>query len=222
MSDHWTHMRSKIACQNEIQYLWDREVYEYSTEAESRTRTGHPIDLKWVAANKSSDRAPHYRSHLVQSKVRHKRVEQIFSAAPPLETLPVLLCVACQEDVFHVEDPFCSGNCKKTMYGTLETAAGGFSRIVASPCHFFHEACNPTSWCTVMISSKWAEVTGKTCTEFVAWYNAVCKSGLGVVTGSHNQLLGQNIDISTVVNQVRARPATFLACLKALGPNVRV
>ena len=27
----------KIARQEEIQYLWDREVYEYSTEAESRT-----------------------------------------------------------------------------------------------------------------------------------------------------------------------------------------
>ena len=39
------------------------------------------------------------------TEVRHKGVEPIFSAAPPLETLRVLLCVACQEDVFRVEDP---------------------------------------------------------------------------------------------------------------------
>ena len=35
-----------------------------------------------------------------------KGVEPIFSATPPLETLRVLLSVACQEDVFRVEDPF--------------------------------------------------------------------------------------------------------------------
>ena len=40
------------------------------------------------------------------TEVRHKGVEPIFSARPPLETLRVLLCVACQEDVFRVEDPF--------------------------------------------------------------------------------------------------------------------
>ena len=32
--------------------------------------------------------------------------EPIFSATPPLETLRVLHSVACQGDVFHVEDPF--------------------------------------------------------------------------------------------------------------------
>ena len=35
-----------------------------------------------------------------------QRVETIFSATPPLEILRVPLCVACQEDVFRVEDPF--------------------------------------------------------------------------------------------------------------------
>ena len=42
----------------------------------------------------------------VCTEVRHKGVEPIFSATPPLETLRVLLCVACQDDVFRVEDPF--------------------------------------------------------------------------------------------------------------------
>ena len=35
-----------------------------------------------------------------------KGSSQIFSATPPLETLRILLSVACQEDVFRVKDPF--------------------------------------------------------------------------------------------------------------------
>ena len=98
----------KIVRQKEIQYLWDCEVYEYSTEAESRTRTGRiPVGLEWVDTNKGGAEAPRYRSRLVCTEVRHKGVEPIFSATPLLlETLRVLLGVACQEDVFHVEDPF--------------------------------------------------------------------------------------------------------------------
>ena len=97
----------KAARQKEIQYLWDMKVYEYSTEAESRARTGRkPVGLKWIDTNKGSAEAPRYRSRLVCPEVRHKGVEPIFSATPPLETLRILLCVACQEDVFRVEHPF--------------------------------------------------------------------------------------------------------------------
>ena len=39
------------------------------------------------------------------TEARHKGVEPIFSAKPPLETLRILVGVACQEDVFQVEDP---------------------------------------------------------------------------------------------------------------------
>ena len=42
----------------------------------------------------------------VHTEVRHKAVESNFSATTPLETLRVLISVACQEDVFRVEDPF--------------------------------------------------------------------------------------------------------------------
>ena len=38
--------------------------------------------------------------------LRHTGVEPIFSATPSSEPLRVLLSVACQEDVFQVEDPF--------------------------------------------------------------------------------------------------------------------
>ena len=177
----------EIAREKEIKYLWDMEVYEYSTEAEATARTGrNPVGLKWIDTNKGSAETPRYRSCLVCTELRHKGVEPIFSATLPLETLRVLLTVACQEDVFPVEDPFListadvsrahfyadavrdvyvllpdedpnekqSGVCgklRKTMYGSLDAAqrwgehyaqvleAGGFSRGVASPCHFFRE-----------------------------------------------------------------------------------
>ena len=75
----------------EIKYLWDMEVYEYSTEAEARARTGrNPVGLKWIDTNKGAE-APRYRSRLVCTDVRHEGVEPIFSATPPLETLRVLL-----------------------------------------------------------------------------------------------------------------------------------
>ena len=176
----------KTAREKEIKYLWDMEVYEYSTKAEALARKGrNPVGLKWIDTNKRSAEAARYRSRLVCAEVRHKIFEPIFSATPPLETLRILLGVACQEDVFQVEDPFLisiadvsrahfyadavrdvyvrvpdedpkakqpgvCGKLRKTMYGSLDAAqrwgehyaqfweAGGFSRGVASPCHFFH------------------------------------------------------------------------------------
>ena len=46
------------------------------------------------------------RSRLVCTEVPHKGVEPILSATPPLEALRILLCVACQEEISRVEDPF--------------------------------------------------------------------------------------------------------------------
>ena len=97
----------KNACEKETKYLWNMEVYEYSTEPEARARTGRKsVGLKWIDTNKGSAEAPRNRSRLVCTEVRHKGVEPIFSATTPLETLRVLISVACQEDVFRVEDPF--------------------------------------------------------------------------------------------------------------------
>ena len=48
----------KAARQKEIQCLWDMEVYEYSTEAESRAPTGrNPVGLEWIDTNKGSAKA---------------------------------------------------------------------------------------------------------------------------------------------------------------------
>ena len=79
----------EAARQKEIQRSWDR-VYE------------------WIVTKKGSAEAPRYRSRLVCTEVRHEGVEPIFSDTPPLETLRVLLGVACQEDVFRFEDLFLS------------------------------------------------------------------------------------------------------------------
>ena len=97
----------KTAREEEIKHLWDMEVYEYSTEAEARARTGrNPVGLKWIDTNEGSAKAPRYCLRLVRTEVRHKGVEPIFSATPPLEKLRILLGVTCQEDVIQVEDLF--------------------------------------------------------------------------------------------------------------------
>ena len=63
----------KNALEKEIKYLWDMEVYEYSTETEAPARTGRdPVGLKCIDTNKGSAQAPRYRSRLVCSGVRQK------------------------------------------------------------------------------------------------------------------------------------------------------
>ena len=97
----------------EMQYLWDREVYEYATKPEARSRMGrNPVGLKLIDANKGSTDARRYRSRLVCTEVRHKGFEKIFSATPPLEAPRVLHCVLCQEEVFRVEDPPLDFSCR--------------------------------------------------------------------------------------------------------------
>ena len=91
----------KTARQKEMQYLWDREVYEYATEGEARARTGrNPVRLKWIDTNKGSAEAPRHRTCLVCTEVRHEGVEPFFSATPPF----TLCCVLGR--LFRVEDPF--------------------------------------------------------------------------------------------------------------------
>ena len=259
----------KAARQKEIQYLWNTEVSEYSTEAESRARTErNPVGLKWIDANKGSAEAPRYRSRLVCTEVHHKGVEPIFSATPPLETLRVLLCVACQEDVVRVEDPFLisiadvsrahfyadavrdvyvrlpdedpktkqpsvCGKLRKTMCGSLKAAqrwgehyaqvleTGGFSRGVASPCHFFPPRLGDVhSGARRCFFHSGPTGGAKACTEFAARCiraEQSCDSGPRVVAVTDSEFLGQDADVATVGNRVRARPAACFPRLKALG-----
>ena len=72
----------KAARQKDIQYLWDRKLYEYATEVEAPARTGrNTVGLKWIDTNKGSAEAPRYRTRLVcTEEVRHQGAEPIFSA----------------------------------------------------------------------------------------------------------------------------------------------
>ena len=73
----------KIARKKEIQCLWDRNVCEYATGREARTQTGrNTVGLKWIDTNKSAIEFPRHRSRLVCTEVRHKGVEQVFTATP--------------------------------------------------------------------------------------------------------------------------------------------
>ena len=59
--------------EKEINYLWDMEVHEYSTEAEARARTGRKqVGLKLIDTIKGSAEAPRYRSRLFCTEVRRK------------------------------------------------------------------------------------------------------------------------------------------------------
>ena len=101
----WTPTRSKIARQKEIQYLCDRNVYEFATGAEARAQTGRNPAPNGSIPTRAPLSSPRHRSRLVCTEVRHKGVEQVFSATPPLEALRVLISVARQEDVHQVADP---------------------------------------------------------------------------------------------------------------------
>ena len=89
---------------------WEAEDDVKRKPLNPQQKQGHercnPVRLKWMDTNKGSAKAPRYRSRLVCTEVPHKGVEPILSATPPLEALRILLCVACQEDISRVEDPF--------------------------------------------------------------------------------------------------------------------
>ena len=106
-TDRWTHMRSKLLVKRKCSIC---RIWRCTSTPPKRNR-GREWDVTQLASSGSISRKvapkPHvYRSRLVCTEVRHQGVEPIFSATPPLETLRVLLCVACQEDAFRVEDPF--------------------------------------------------------------------------------------------------------------------
>ena len=87
----------KAARQKEIQYLCDMEVYEYSTEAESRTRTGrNPFGLKWIDTNKGSAETPRlpFASGVYGGAPQRGRTDLLGNASTGNSTSPTLCCVS--------------------------------------------------------------------------------------------------------------------------------
>ena len=94
--------RVQRARQEEMQYLWDRKVYEYGSIRECKEALGRgPLGLKWidtVKAAKGPGEDRRYRSRLVATEVRQRGTDPVFSATPPLEALRALLALAAQEN----------------------------------------------------------------------------------------------------------------------------
>ena len=105
--DDWTHVRSKLVVKRKygICGTW-RCTGIPPKQSHGRKQDATQLASSGSIPTKGSAEAPRYRSRLVCTEVRHKGVEPIFSVPPPLETLLVLLSVACQEHVFRVEVPF--------------------------------------------------------------------------------------------------------------------
>ena len=75
----------------EMKYVFDMNIYKYSTMDDCWKATGKPpIGLKWI----DIDKGDRYRSRIVATEVRQKWQEAIFVATPPLECLRILLALA--------------------------------------------------------------------------------------------------------------------------------
>ena len=82
------------SCRGETQYLWNMEREQDETQLASAESIPTKVTPK-----------PHITARVWFVRTcATKGFEPIFSATLPLETLRVLLCVACQEDVSRVED----------------------------------------------------------------------------------------------------------------------
>ena len=91
----------------ELEYLRQRQVYEYATWREALNRTGKkPLRLKWIDTNKGSKGDPFIRSRMVCTEVRKKGTDAIFSATPPLESLRALISKAASESLHGHRDPY--------------------------------------------------------------------------------------------------------------------
>ena len=89
-------MRLKLLVKRKYSTCGTWEVYEYSTEAEARTRTGRkPVGLKWIDTNKGSAEAPRYRSRLVCSEgaPQRGRTHLLSNPSDGNSTNPTLCCV---------------------------------------------------------------------------------------------------------------------------------
>ena len=104
-ADDWTHVRSKLLVKRKYSICGTWRC----TGTPPKQRHGREQDATQLAASGSIPTKVTPKLHvtarvLVCTEVRHKGVEQIFSATPSLETQRIRFCVMCQEYVFRVED----------------------------------------------------------------------------------------------------------------------
>ena len=83
----------------EMEYMRKRNVYKLSTVATAVMIAGHMISTMWIDTNKGDVHSPSVRCRFVAKEYRRAGYVPIFAAAPPLETLRVLvrICAANQK-----------------------------------------------------------------------------------------------------------------------------
>ena len=87
----------RAARAEEMEFVKERQIYEYASVKECLRRTGRPpVGTKWVDTNKGDDEHPQYRSRLVATEVRKPWSDKWFAATPPLEALRLLVALAAR------------------------------------------------------------------------------------------------------------------------------
>ena len=90
----------------ELKILMDRKVYRYSTITDALRKIGkRPRRLKWIDTDKGGESNRMVRSRLVCTEVRPRGKEAIFAAAPPLESLRLLVSYLSSECPNGQDDP---------------------------------------------------------------------------------------------------------------------
>ena len=79
----------------EMEFVKEREIYEYRPVSECIKKTGKPpVGVKWVDTNKGDDEQPLVRSRLVAMEFKRSWIAKWFAATPPMEAIRVLLVIA--------------------------------------------------------------------------------------------------------------------------------
>ena len=79
----------------EMQFVKDRDLYEYKPVSECFAKTGHPpVNTKLVDINKGDDNVRAIRFRLVAMEFRKRWKQKWFAATPPIETLRLFVAIA--------------------------------------------------------------------------------------------------------------------------------
>ena len=79
----------------EMEFVKERQIYEYRPVAECIKKTGKPpVGTKWLDTNKGDDEQPLVRSRLVAMEFKRSWIAKWFAATPPMEAVRVLLVIA--------------------------------------------------------------------------------------------------------------------------------
>ena len=88
----------RTARQEEMQFVRDREIFEYRPTAECVQKTGRPpVGVKWIDTNNGDDTHPLVRSRLVAMEFRRPWIAKWFAATPPIAAVRVLFVIAAAE-----------------------------------------------------------------------------------------------------------------------------